>query len=180
MRHSASLALHRLLSVGGDQAVKLSLEDDILTSLITVLRRLPPDWKPHGLTSDKIDTKKAIFLEVVGSLWILSESSSLAVDRIHREGVPSILIKYLDINHFGTEVVTVTAQCLSTITEDQGNTDYKDDLKKQIISQLLQSECSTLLLKTLAIGILLNVNNGLMNDGELLKCLYSSDPILIS
>ena len=65
------------------------MEDDILTPLVALIKTYPSDWKPKETTADKINTKKAIFLEAVGTLWVLCDGSSTAVDRLHRENMVS-------------------------------------------------------------------------------------------
>lgn len=164
---SAASALHTLTSKGGDQAIKLATEHDILTPLIALLKTIPSQWKPHVDPKDKIDTATATFIETVSLLNILAESSALAVDRLHRENIVTTLIAYLDFKTYGTDVSTTVAQLLSTITEDQGDTDYAQLLKKEIMSKIIDVKETSLLLKTFSIMILLNINNQLLNQGIL-------------
>ena len=82
--HSASSALHSIISSGGDDVIKLATEHDILTPLVTLLKKIPSQWKPVADPGAKIDTATATFVEVVGILSFLSESSTLAVDRMHK------------------------------------------------------------------------------------------------
>ncbi|XP_057379053.1 HEAT repeat-containing protein 3-like [Daphnia carinata] len=162
--HSAASALHTIVSKGGDQAVKLAIEHDILTPLTALLKRIPAQWKPHQAPGDKLDTSTATFIETVGTLSVLSESSSLAVDRMHRENVVSMLISYLDVNVYGLDVVTTVVQFLSTVTEDQGDTDYTDLLRKEAVSKFLAGKESSPLLRTLSLMILLNLNHQQLNS----------------
>lgn len=164
--HSAASALHTIISKGGDQAIKLAIEHDILTPLTTLLKRIPSQWKPHQAPGDKLDTSTATFIETVGTLNVLSESSTLAVDRMHRENIVSMLISYLDINTYGYDVVTTVVQFLSTVTEDQGDTDYTEVLRKEVISKLLHGKEPSPLLRTLSLMILLNLNHQQLNSGS--------------
>lgn len=162
--HSAASALHTIVSKGGDQAIKLAIEHDILTPLTALLKRIPAQWKPHQAPGDKLDTSTATFIETVGTLNVLSECSSLAVDRMHRENVVSMLISYLDVNEYGLDVVTTVVQFLSTVTEDQGDTDYTEVLRKEVISKFLAGKESSPLLRTLSLLILLNLNHQQLNS----------------
>ena len=85
---------------------------------------------------------------------------SAAVDRLHRENMVSFLIRYLDVSVYGSDLVSVVAQCLSTITEDQGESDYCESLRREICSHLIDGNLATPLLKTLGVGILLNLSHG--------------------
>lgn len=164
--HSAASALHTIVSRGGDQAIKLATDHDILTPLIALLKKIPSQWKPHRAPGDKIDTSTATFIETVGTLNVLSESSTLAVDRVHRENIVSILIGYLDVTTYGLDVVSTVAQLLCTVTEDQGDTDYSERLKTEVLSKFLDVKNSNPLLKTLSLMILLNLNHQQLNSGK--------------
>lgn len=163
--HSAASALHTIISKGGDKAIKLATEHDILTPLVALLKKIPSQWKPHASPGEKIDTSTATLIETVNTLNILSESSPLAVDRIHRENVVPMLIGYLDLTTYGLDVVTTVTHFLSTVTEDQGNTDYTDFLRKEVASKFLDVEDSNPLLKSLSLMILLNLNHHQLNSG---------------
>ena len=166
--HSASSALYSLISVGGDEIIQQALHQDILTPLIALLKRVPPEWIPNQPASNKVDTSVATFTETVRTLTILSESSSESVDRLHHEKVVSMLVNYLDLKKYGTDFVVTVSRFLSIVTEDQGDTDYSDTLKPKVIL-LLETPESSLLLKSLAVGILLNLNHQCYNNGNLLN-----------
>ena len=166
--HSASSALCSLISAGGDEIIQQALHQDILTPLIALVKRIPLEWKPKQ-PSDNIDTSAATFIETVRTLTVLSESSSESVDRLHQEKVVSMLIRYLDSEKYGSDLVVTVSRFLSIVTEDQGDTDYSDVLKPKIIL-LLENPESSLLLKSLAIGILLNLNHQCYNNGNLYYC----------
>lgn len=163
--HSAASALHTLISKGEHQTTKLAIENDILTPLAALLKQIPSQWKPHKDPGNKIDTFTATFIETISTLNVLSENSHAAVDRIHRENIVPMLVQFLDVTTYGSDVVTTVVQLLSTITEDQGETDYTDLLRKEIITKFLDVQESSFLLKTLSITILLNLNNHLLNSG---------------
>ena len=163
--HSAASALHSLIQIGGDPAIKLAIDHDVLTPLLTLLQRIPSTWKPRSESGEKIDTATATFIEAVSSLSILSESSSVAVDRIHREKVISILIKFIDSKSYSVEVASAVAQLLSTVTEDQGDSDYAPVLKHEVTSKIMADDQSSLLLRALGAMILLNLNGQSFNAG---------------
>lgn len=85
---------------------------------------------------------------------------------MHRENIVSLLIGYLDVATYGLDVVSTVVQFLSTVTEDQGDTDYSELLKKEVISKFLNVEDSSPLLKTLSLMILLNLNHQQLNSGK--------------
>lgn len=154
----------------------MALEDDILTPIVALLKKYDTCWKPKKEVNNKINTKKATFIEAVATLWILSDSSSTAVDRLHRESIVPFLIQYLDVSVYGSDLVSVVAQCLSTVTEDQGETDYSSFLKEKICSNLM-AQTSSSLLKTLGAGILLNLNNRAIGSGKCLQLSMCDLPI---
>ncbi len=85
---------------------------------------------------------------------------------MHREKIVSLLIGYLDVATYGLDVVSTVVQFLSTVTEDQGDTDYSELLKKEVISKFLNVKDSSPLLKTLSLMILLNLNHQQLNSGK--------------
>lgn len=179
--HSASSALCSLISVGGDEIIQQALHQDILTPLIALMKKVPSEWIPNQQASDHIDTSVATFIETVRTLTVLSESSSESVDRLHQEKVVSMLINYLDLTKYGSDLVATVSRFLSIVTEDQGDTDYVDVLKTKIIL-LLETPESNLLLKSLGVGILLNLNHQCYNNGKffyLVKIEYSYQLMLI-
>ena len=86
---------------------------------------------------------------------------------MHRDNIVSMLMSYLDVNAYGLDVVTTVVQFLSTVTEDQGDTDYTETLRKEIISKFLDVKESSPLLRTLSLVILLNLNHQQLNSGKL-------------
>lgn len=164
--HSAASALSTIILNGGDDAVKLSTNHDILTPLITVLKKIPDEWKPRGECGDKIDTATATFLEVVGTLSLLCEASDVAVDRVHKEDVVKLMIKYLDTGKYGHDVATAAAQFLTTVTEEQGDADYLDGLKQVVSAKLSVMGEDEPLLKTLYLMILFNLNHQTFSPGN--------------
>ena len=165
--HSAAAALHILTLKGGDQAVKLAIEHDILTPLIALLKKIPSNWKPLQTPANKMNTSEATFIETVRALNVLAEGSSAAVDRIQRENLVEMLVGFLDVKVYGSDLVDSVAQMLATVTEDQGDAaGYADVLRKAITEKLLcETECSHLL-KNLSLIILLNLNNQQINSGN--------------
>ena len=163
--HSAASALHSLIQIGGDTAIKLAIDHDVFSPLLTLLQKIPTTWKPRTQSGEKIDTATATFIETVNSLSLLSEGSSVAVDRIHREKVIPIIIKYIDSKSYSEEVASCVAQLLSTVTEDQGESDYAELLKKEVTLRIMSDEKSSLLLRALGAIILLNLNRQSFNSG---------------
>lgn len=101
---------------------------------------------------------------MVGILSLLCEGNDLAVDRVHKEDVIKQIIKYLDSVKYGRDVAIASAQLLTTVTEDQGNTDYSEELKNEILLKLPLIDDEPLL-KTLFLMILFNINQQLFSTG---------------
>lgn len=62
--------------------------------------------------------EKETYIQAVNLLLILCENNESAINFINSQKLVSVLTRYLDINTYDMKIITVTLQCLATVTED--------------------------------------------------------------
>ncbi|XP_015593716.1 HEAT repeat-containing protein 3 [Cephus cinctus] len=175
VRGASASALRRIAENGGDEAYQQLLKQDIMTPLSTLLKRHYSDWHPKLIDSAKennrIDDEKETLIEAVTLLWALCENDECAIKYSNEENLMSILIKFLNVPVYGLGTSVAAAQCILTLSED--NPAAITELKQHEISlmSLMDLQCNkedpsseTMLLRTLAGGILMNVSNSFSTE----------------
>lgn len=108
-------------------------------------------------------------------LWTLGEKNESVIKRSNSENLLSILIKFLDTSTYGIRLSIVAIQCILTLSED--NPMAIAELKKQestLINYLdwkaeNENLINTMSLRTLAAGLLMNINNSFRTEIDSLK-----------
>ncbi|KAK2701479.1 hypothetical protein QYM36_019871, partial [Artemia franciscana] len=175
VRHSATGALRNLSTVGGEDACKLMVGEDVLTPLLAFLKKFSKVWT-HAKTehsaaenkSEKVDSSNEQFVEAVTLLWNLCESSTLAVSICDQEDVIDVLKCFLDVEKYGKSSVIAVGNLLLTLSEDNEHAVEKlksvDTGIMNILSMNISGEASLnprdLLIRILAAGITHNLCNG--------------------
>lgn len=113
-------------------------------------------------------------MQAVTLLWTLGEKNESVIKRSNDENLLSILMKFLDTSTYGAGLSIVAIQCMLTLSED--NPTAIIELKKQescLINFLNwkseNNNIDTISLRTLAAGLLMNINNSFITDTDSLK-----------
>lgn len=169
VRHAVAGCLRNLASSGDHPVITAMVDQDVMTSLVSLLKQYEESWTPVKLTDNKIDSKAEVFLEACNLLWSLCESSNTAVAIFNEKDLISILLPCLNIDVFGLHIPLAVAQCLHTVVED--NVEVIDKLSQPLIQEQLRSlmsikpvEAEHVLLRILAAGITLNMYSGKLEN----------------
>ncbi|XP_055594376.1 HEAT repeat-containing protein 3 [Uranotaenia lowii] len=162
IRHATAGAL-RNLSVLSVEICEYMVDQDVLTPLLALLNKYSnTDWKPvfDRNMQDQMDEKSDTFLQAVSLLWNLCESTSVALDSFNQSQLLESFVRCLDWNVYGKEIVVAVAQCLLVISEDNVASwrtlcNFGNELSSLL--QLPDSDNQSILLRTVASGIIANV-----------------------
>ncbi|CAG9117502.1 unnamed protein product [Plutella xylostella] len=160
---NASAGALRNLSTVGLEACDALMEQDVMTPLTCYFHEHAETWVPDPKSKTKDDDSET-FIHCVNLLWNLCESSELAIKYLGQSRILDILPRYLDLATFGKDVVTAVLQCLFVVLED--NPLAMDKVKvlcERPLEQLLaleDSDPSTLLVRTLSAGVIINTCGG--------------------
>ncbi|KAJ9594173.1 hypothetical protein L9F63_014402 [Diploptera punctata] len=164
VRNASAGALRNLSACGSHEICDLLVEQDVMTPLTALLQKYASDWRPsQKKNDDSLDEMTDTFTQAVHLLWNLCESNSIALKYFNDGNLLPILAKCLEVDVFGMDTAIVVAQCLHTVTEDNPVAVSKlqnsnEDIKKLLL--LEGNEPSVLLLRTLASGLVLDLNYG--------------------
>lgn len=177
VRSAAASALRIIAENGGEEAYTCLLNDDLMTPLTALLKNHYSNWHPSGdaKEKEKVEQEKQTFIEAVTLLWTLGEKNESVIKRSNSENLLSILIKFLDTSTYGIRLSIVAIQCILTLSED--NPMAIAELKKQestLINYLdwkaeNENLINTMSLRTLAAGLLMNINNSFRTEIDSLK-----------
>lgn len=162
IRHATAGAF-RNLSVLSVEICEYMVDQDVLTPLLALLNKYSgTDWKPtfDGNLQNQMDEKADTFLQAVNLLWNLCESTSVALDSFNQSHLLESFVKCLDVNVYGKEIAVAVAQCLLVISEDNAASwrilvNFGTELHSLL--QLTDEDHPTVLLRTVAAGIIANV-----------------------
>ncbi|XP_051173186.1 HEAT repeat-containing protein 3 [Leptopilina boulardi] len=177
VRAAAASTLRIIAENGGEEAYTCLLKDDLMTPLTALLKNHYLNWHPSTdpKEKEKVEQEKQIFVEAVTLLWTLGEKNECVIKRSNEENLLSILIKFLDTSTYGIRLSIVAIQCMLTLSED--NPTAILELKKQestLINYLdwkpeNENIINTMSLRTLAAGLLMNINNSFTTEIDSLK-----------
>lgn len=162
VRNAAAGAL-RNLSVNGVKVCEFLVDQDLLTSLLTLLNEYArdPNWHPIFDTQmcNQMDIRSDLFLQSINLLWNLCESTSVALDVLNQTNLIATFIRCLDYNIYGLDIAISVAQCLLVISE--GNSKswkiFNDYVPNFLCILNISGSYSHLYLRSLVAGILSNV-----------------------
>ncbi|XP_050681305.1 HEAT repeat-containing protein 3 [Leptidea sinapis] len=166
IRNASAGSLRNLSSLGMSICETL-MEHDIMTPLICYFHQFTETWTPDGSLKSK-DEEIDTFIQCVNLLLNVCESSELAVKYLMESKVLDILPRYLDLKTFGSDIVIAVLQCLFVVLEDNSAASAK--LQSSIENQLREflslhgDESSTLLIRTLASGVTINMCAGIITS----------------
>ncbi|CAK9833560.1 HEAT repeat-containing protein 3 [Anthophora retusa] len=167
IRSGSASALRYIAENGKNEAHASLLKDDIMTPLCSLLKQYYADWQPKFDGKEKskgIDEKEA-FIQAIILLWTLCEHNEYAVKCSNEEDLVSILTKFFDISTYGIEIVTITVQCLLSLSEDNSTAIKKLKICEDTLIQLLNLEFNyvsiseAVCFKTAISGLLINMTN---------------------
>lgn len=171
IRANAAHTLREIAENGGEDAYTDLIKDDIMTPLIALLKQYHSDW-----CSKKAGDEKETFVQAVGLLRILCANNESALKCANEEDLASLLMKFLDINNYGFETVTITAQCMICLSDENDTAIKKIKQNESILFGLLdltmdeKTVCKVLGVKTAVADLLININNYADNNQILIFC----------
>ncbi|KAL0129573.1 hypothetical protein PUN28_001678 [Cardiocondyla obscurior] len=167
MDHNAAIranTIHTLQEIaenGKEEVCNDLIEDDIITPLTALLRQYYLDWKPK-----EIGDEKMTFVRVVSVLWTLCANNEIAIKRTNDEDLVSFLIKFLNIDIYGIEIVTIVTRIMICLSDENDTAINKIKESKLILSSLLdlkfdddKTASEVLFLKTCVADVLINISN---------------------
>ncbi|XP_015177601.1 PREDICTED: HEAT repeat-containing protein 3 isoform X3 [Polistes dominula] len=188
VRAAVVSALRHIAENGKEGTITKFINDDIMTPLSTLFVKDYRKWQPKldPIVAENICDEKETFIDAVTLLLILCENNEMAVKHSNKLCLLSILLQYLNVTACGIEISTVIAQCILTLSEDNSIAieilkEYKQDLLNILNLQVSDNLpfYDLILLKTLIIGILLNMhcftkNNEIDIFNEVMKILLET------
>lgn len=104
------------------------------------------------------------FVQAVSLLWILCANNESAIKRANEEDLASLLIKFLDIDIYGIEIVTIVTRSMICLSDENVTAINKIKESESVLSSLLDlkaddDKTKILFLKTCVADILINISN---------------------
>lgn len=179
VRHAAAGTLRNLSVCGGADVCDAMVAQDVLTPLVALLKQYSDrSWSPSKnkkKKNSKSDSAKGEILEeATHLLWNLCENNNTAVTIFNREDLLSVLMQYTDPAVYSKDLIIAIVQCVHTVSED--NPEAVHDLAQPVMLEpvlkllalkttedVAAAAFDTLLIRTLAAGILYNVHDGNMS-----------------
>ncbi|XP_039758896.1 HEAT repeat-containing protein 3 [Pararge aegeria] len=161
VRNAAAGSL-RNLSTDSHKMCDDLMEHDVMTSLVFYYHQFTETWTPDPSCKNKDDFDT--FVQCTNLLLNLCESSELAVKYLGDSKILDIFPRYLDLSTFGVDIVTAILQCLLVVVENNpvAIEKIKSSSERQLKELLLLEDNgpSSLLIKTLAGGVIINMSGG--------------------
>ncbi|KYM96799.1 HEAT repeat-containing protein 3 [Cyphomyrmex costatus] len=160
IRKNTVHTLSEIAENGREEGCNDLIKNDIITPLTILLRQYYSDWKPKEVGDEKVT-----FVQAVSLLWTLCANNESAIKRINDEGLVSLLIKFLNIDIYGIEIVTIITQSLICLSDENDAAINKIKQSESLLSSLLDFKADDkiaskiLFLKTCVADILININN---------------------
>lgn len=125
------------------------------------------NWQPNvdHNKKGKIIKEEEAFIQAVTLLWSLCEHSEFAIKCCDKDDIIPILTKFFDVATYGIEIVIVTTQCLTSLTENNPVAVKKLKNYEDTLIQLLNIEINNTTLsevvrfKTAISSLLINLIN---------------------
>ncbi|XP_071578483.1 HEAT repeat-containing protein 3 isoform X2 [Temnothorax nylanderi] len=161
IRTNTAHTLREIAENGREQACNDLIKDDIITPLTALLRQYYSDWKPKEAGDEKVT-----FVEAVSLLWTLCANNESAIKRANEEDLASLLIKFLDIDIYGTEIVTVVTRSMICLSDENVAAINTIKQSESVLFNLLdfkadddKTASKILVLKTCVADVLINISN---------------------
>ncbi|XP_011639881.1 HEAT repeat-containing protein 3 isoform X1 [Pogonomyrmex barbatus] len=161
IRANTASTLREIAENGKEEACNDLVKDDIVTPLTALLRQYYSDWKPKGAGDEKI-----AFVQTVSLLWTLCANNESAIKRANDEDLISLLIKFLDIDIYGIDIVTVVVRYMICLSDENDAAIIKIKQSQSILLSLLDLKADNdtaafkvLSLKTAVADVLVNISN---------------------
>ncbi|KYM86105.1 HEAT repeat-containing protein 3 [Atta colombica] len=152
--------LREIAENGREEVCNDLVKDDIITPLAVLLRQYYSDWIP-----EENRDKKVTFVQAVSLLRILCANNESAIKRVNDEDLVSLLIKFLNIDVYGSEIVTIVTQSLICLSDENDAAINKIKQNELLLSSLLDLKADDkiaskiLFLKTCVADVLINISN---------------------
>lgn len=111
------------------------------------------------------------FIQAVSLLWTLCANDENAIKRANEEDLTSLLIKFLDIDIYGIEIVTIVTRSMICLSDENVAAINKIKQSESILSSLLdlkadddKTASKILFLKTCVADVLINIKNYMDNN----------------
>ncbi|XP_024877471.1 HEAT repeat-containing protein 3 isoform X1 [Temnothorax curvispinosus] len=160
IRTNTAHTLREIAENGREQACNDLIKDDIITPLTAVLRQYYSDWKPK-----KAGDEKVTFVEAVSLLWTLCANNESAIKRANEEDLAALLLKFLDIDIYGTEIVTVVTRAMICLSDENVAAINTIKQSESVLFNLLDFKADDaktafkiLVLKTCVADVLINIS----------------------
>ncbi|XP_018310227.1 HEAT repeat-containing protein 3 [Mycetomoellerius zeteki] len=160
IRTNTANTLREIAENGREEVCNDLIKDDIITPLSVLLRQYYSDWKP-----EEVGDKKVTFVQAVSLLWTLCANNESAIKRVNDEDLVSLLIKFLNIDIYGIEIVTIVTQSLICLSDENDAAINKIKQSESLLSSLLDLKADDkiaskiLFLKTCVADVLINISN---------------------
>lgn len=159
IRANTAHTLREIAENGSEEVCNDLIRDDIITPLTALLRQYYSDWKPKQAVDEK-----TTFIQAVNLLRTLCANDESAIKRANEEDLLSFLIRFLDVDIYGTEIVNVVIQFMVCLTEENDAAISKIQQNESVFFNLLdlkvdddKSAFKIMLLKTCATEVLINI-----------------------
>jgi len=90
------------------------------------------DWKPKEVGDEKVT-----FVQAISLLWILCANNESAIKRANEEDLASLLIKFLDVDIYGIEIVTIVTRSMICLSDENVAAINKIKQSESVLSGLL-------------------------------------------
>ncbi|KAG5339682.1 HEAT3 protein, partial [Acromyrmex charruanus] len=160
IRMNTAHALREIAENGREEVCNDLVKDDIITPLAVLLRQYYSDWE-----LEEVRDKKMTFIQAVSLLRILCANNENAIKRVNDEDLVSLLIKFLNIDVYGPEIVTIVTQSLICLSDENDAAINKIKQSESLLSSLLDLKADDkiaskiLFLKTCVADVLINISN---------------------
>ncbi|XP_036147507.1 HEAT repeat-containing protein 3 isoform X2 [Monomorium pharaonis] len=160
IRANTAYTLREIAENGREEVCNDLIKDDIITPLAALLRQYYLDWKPKEVGDEKVT-----FIRAVSLLWILCANNERAIKRANEEDLVLFLIKFLDVNIYGIEIVTIVTRSMICLSDENDAAINKIKQSESVLFSLLdlkadgEAAFKVLSLKTCVADILINISN---------------------
>lgn len=173
IRANTANTLRDIAENGGEDAYTDLIKDDIMTPLTALLKQYHSDWE-----SKKAGDERETFVQAVDLLRILCENNETALKCVNEEDLASLLTKFLDINTYGMEIVTIITQCLVCLSDENDIAIKKIKQSESILFNLLdlkttgdeKTASKALALRISVSDLLLNISNYMDSNKRRVFC----------
>lgn len=168
IRRRALGALRNLSVDGGTAVCEEMIAKDILTPVLALIKQFgSEDQFGQNVTERRKIMICETFSHAFYLLQNLCENSAQAVATVSSEAIVPVICLILESSHCTADLKLAAVDCLHTLTEDNSSLHSKEltECVHRVIAQPVESS-QQLLLKTLATGVLVNLEVGVLSSAR--------------